>query len=258
MKIDFSETFPHLSKAPIVEAVIDFRALPTVPCEQSQFEAYFKQEFTDYPAFQVHNRHNFHLKTAPTGQPEAAQPTSWWHGLAFHSSDKLRIVQCQRDGFSYSRLQPYDAWDSFAGEALSLWKKYSAFTKPIEIQRVGVRFINRIVTRPEWKNLQDYLVNAPQALEAEALPLVGFLHNNTYFVPEHNYLINLNLALQPADGINPVPAIIVDTDVLTTNPLSLADATETKLETKLSEMRWLKNKIFFASLTSKLIESLKI
>jgi uncharacterized protein (TIGR04255 family) len=253
MKIDFSETFPHLSKAPIVEAVIDFRALPTVPCEQAQFETYFKQEFTEYPAFQVYNRQKFQLKANPSGQPEAGQTESWWQGVAFYSSDKTRVVQCQRDGFSFSRLQPYDTWDSFAGEALGLWKKYSSLTKPVEIQRVGVRFINRIVTRPEWKNLQDYLVNAPQALEAEALPLVGFLHNNTYFVPEHNYVIILNLALQPADGVNPVPAIIVDTDVLTTNPLSLADA---KLETKLSEMRWLKNKIFFASLTSKLIESL--
>lgn len=255
MKIDFSEIFPPLSKAPIVEAVIDFRALPTIPCEQAQFETYFKQEFTDYPAFQIHNQHNFQLKANTGGQPEAGQPTSWWQGLAFHSSDKLRVVQCQRDGFSFSRLQPYDSWESFAGEALTLWEKYSAITKPIEIQRVGMRFINRIVTRPDWKNLQDYLVNAPQPLGAGALPLVGFLHSNTYFVPEHNYLINLNLALQPADGMNPVPAIIIDTDVFTTNALTLADA---KLETKLSEMRWLKNKVFFGSLAPQLIESLKL
>jgi uncharacterized protein (TIGR04255 family) len=255
MKIDFSETFPHLSKAPIVEAVIDFRALPTIPCEQAQFEIHFKKEFSDYPAVQVHNRHNLQLKANASGLPEAGQSTTWWQGLVFNSTDKLQVVQCQRDGFSFSRLEPYDTWDSFAGEALKLWGKYSALTKPVEIQRVGVRFINRIVTKPEWKNLQDYLVNAPQALGADTLPLAGFLHSNTYFVPEHNYLINLNLALQPADGVNPVPAIIVDTDVFTTNAVIL---TEAKLKTKLTEMRWLKNKIFFGSLTPKLIESLKI
>lgn len=129
MKIDFSETFPHLSKAPIVEAVIDFRALPTIPCEQGQFEAYFKKEFSDYPAFEIRKRHNFQLKANPDGQPGAAQSTSWWQGLAFRSSDKLRVAQCQRDGFSFSRLQPYDEWNSFAGEALRLWKKYSTLTK---------------------------------------------------------------------------------------------------------------------------------
>ena len=255
MKIDFSETFPHLSKAPIVEAVIDFRSLPTIPCEQAQFEQHFKTEFQDFPLVQIHNQLNYHLKAKPDGQPEQVQSTSNWQGLVFHSSDKKRVVQCQRDGFSFSRVQSYDDWDSFAGEALGLWNKYSSLTKPSEIQRVGVRFINRIVTRPEWKNLQDYLVNAPQPLGADTLPLVGFLHSNTYFVPEHNYLINLNLALQPADGANPVSAIIVDTDVFTTNALILAEA---KLETKLGEMRWLKNKVFFGSLTPKLIESLKL
>lgn len=253
MKIDFSETFPHLSKAPIVEAVIDFRALPTVPCDQAQFETFFKSEFKDFPQVQVHNQVNYQLNAKPDGQPEPVQATSNWHGLVFHSADKRKVVQCQRDGFVFSRVQSYDDWDVFAGEALSLWGKYAALTKPIEIQRVGVRFINRIVTRADWKNVQDYLLNAPQAMGAGSLPLVGFLHNNTYFVPEKNYLINLNLALQPADGVNPVPAIIVDADVFTTNPMGLADG---MLEIKLAEMRWLKNKVFFGSLTQQLIESL--
>jgi uncharacterized protein (TIGR04255 family) len=254
MKIDFSETFPHLSKAPIVEAVIDFRALPTVPCEQAQFETYFKREFSDYPTAQIQNRHNFELKANLGGQPEAVQPTSWWQGLVFQSSDKLRVVQCQRDGFSFSRLPPYDVWDSFAGEALSLWKKYAALTKSIEIQRVGVRFINRLILKPEWPKLDDYLINAPRSIAENALPLAGFFHSYTFFIPDNNYLVNLNLALQPADGVNPTAAIIVDTDVFTTNAIS---STENILETKLIEMRWLKNKIFFATLTQKLIESLK-
>ena len=97
-----------------------------------------------------------------------------------------------------------------------------------------MRFINQIVTKPEWSNLTDYLTNAPQPSGSGSLPLVGFFHSNTFFVPDRNYLINLNLALQPADGVNQMPAIIVDTDVFTTNALNLAD---TRLESKLGEMR---------------------
>lgn len=255
MKFDFSEQFQNLLHAPVVEAVIDFRAKPTIPCDQAQFETYFKTEFQNFPMVQVHNQLNYQLKAKAHGQPEPAQATSSWHGLVFQSSDKLRIVQCQRDGFSFSRLQPYDSWDLFAGEALALWQKYATLTKPLEIQRLGVRFINRVVVKPEWPNLGDYLVNPPQPLVGGALPLAGFFHSNTFFVPDHNYLINLNLALQPADGANPTAAIIVDTDVFTTNALNL---TENTLEIKLGQMRWLKNKIFFASITQKLIESLKV
>ncbi len=255
MKFDFSEQFQNLLHAPVVEAVIDFRAKPTIPCDQAQFETYFKTEFQDFPMVQVHNQLNYQLKAKADGQPEPAQATSSWHGLVFQSSDKLRIVQCQRDGFSFSRLPPYASWDLFAGEALALWQKYATLTKPSEIQRLGVRFINRIVMKPEWPDLEDYLTNAPQPLAGGAFPMVSFFHSNTFFVSDRNYLINLNLALQPAGGANPTSAIIVDTDVFTTNALNLAENT---LDIKLKEMRWLKNKIFFASLTSKLIESLKV
>jgi len=254
MKLDFSEEFPLLAHAPIVEAVIDFRAKPSVPCDQAQFETYFKIEFQGFPTIQIQNLLNYHLNAGPGDQPEPAQASKSWQGLVLKSSDQLRVAQCQRDGFSFSRLKPYDQWETFVEEALSLWNKYASLTKPPEIQRLGVRFINRIVIRPEWPLLGDYLIDAPQSLAGMGLPLVNFLHNNTFEVPEHNYFINLNLALQPSDGTNPSPAIIVDTDVATTNTLNL---TENKLESKLEEMRWLKNKFFFASLTKKLIESLK-
>ena len=242
MKFDFTEEFQKLSHSPIVEAVIDFRAKPSVPCDQAGFETYFKTEFHDFSALKIQN------------QFEPTQPRGHWQGLVFYSSGNLKIVQCQRDGFSFSRLQPYDNWEAFAGEALSLWEKYARLTKPVEIQRLGVRFINRIVVKPEWPLPGDYLVNAPQSLNGTDFPLASFLHNNTYSVPEHNYLINLNLASQPAEGANLTPAIIIDIDVFTTNTMTWP---ERKLEMKLKEMRWLKNKIFFDSLSAKLLKSLQ-
>lgn len=254
MKLDFSEQFPQLAHAPIVEAVIDFRAKPTVPCEQAAFEAYFKNEFKDFPTFQIQNQLNYHINTATAGQTEPTQAISSWQGLIFQSTDKLRIAQCQKDGFAFSRLAPYEQWDSFVGEALSLWRKYVHLTKPLEIQRMGVRFINRIVIKPEWLRLRDYLTDAPESLAGMEIPLVRFMQGNTFLAPDHNYLINLNLVFQPTDGATPTPAIIVDTDVSTTQALNFA---ENKLDAKLKEMRWLKNKFFFASLTPKLIESLK-
>ena len=253
MKIDFSETFPHLSKAPIVEAVIDFRALPTTPCEQGQFEAYFRKEFTDFPAFQVHNQVNYHLKAQSGNQPEVVQPTSWWQGLAFHSADKLRIAQCQRDGFSLSRLPGYPKWEEFASEALNLWSKYAALTKPIEIQRIGVRFINRIPIPVHAGDLSDYLINAPKAWDSFPVPFASFVHSDTFSVPDTNYLIHVVRALQPPDTTSDLPAIILDTDISTRSPSS----TDPKvLETRLREMRWLKNKVFFASIAKKLQDSL--
>jgi uncharacterized protein (TIGR04255 family) len=253
MKIDFSEPFPHLTKAPIVEAVIDFRALPTVPCEQSQFETYFRKEFSEFPAFQVHNKLNYHLKAQAGKHPETVQPTSLWQGLAFHSSDKLRIAQCQRDGFSLSRLPSYPKWEEFVTEAMSLWGKYAALTKPVEILRIGVRFINRIPISAQAGNLSEYLMNAPKSWDSFPIPFASFVHSDTFSVPDTNYLIHVVRALQPPDPTSDLPAIILDTDVSTRTPSPIDT---NALEGKLQEMRWLKNKVFFASITKKLQDSL--
>ena len=254
MKFETTEKFPHLRKAPIVEAVIDFRAKPTVQCEQKQFETYFKSEFKDYPAVQIHNQVNYHLKPGAVEAPELAKATSSWRGLAFHSADKLKIAQCQLDGFSFSRLAPYEHWEAFEEEALQLWQKYCALTKPVEIERIGVRFINRIEIDSQGGDLGNYLVNAPRSWDSFPVPFAGFMHSDTFSVPDTNYLIHVIRALQPGDAISVKPAIILDADIFTQTPQKIDDGL---VKTKLAEIRWLKNKIFFASLASGLLESFK-
>jgi len=102
--------------------------------------------------------------------------------------------------------------------------------------------------------LKEYLVDAPKSWDSFPIPFAGFVHSDTFSVPDTNYLIHVIRALQPPDVTSEWPAIILDTDISTRTPSPINDET---LETKLHEMRWLKNKIFFASLTQKLIESLK-
>lgn len=254
MKIDLTEKFPHLSRAPIVEAVIDFRAKPTAQSEQKQFEEYFKAQFQGFPAVQIHNQVNYQLKLGAAEMPDPAKATTSWHGLVFHSADKLKIAQCQRDGFSFSRLAPYEQWEAFEGETIQLWNKYCVLTKPVEIERIGVRFINRIEIDGKGGDLSDYLVNAPRSWDSFPVPFAGFMHSDTFSVPDTNYLIHVIRALQPGDAISVKPAIILDTDIFTQTPQKVDDAL---VKIKLAEMRWLKNKIFFASLAPRLLESFK-
>jgi uncharacterized protein (TIGR04255 family) len=252
MKIDFLETFPHLPHAPIVEAIIDFRARSTTSCEQGQFETYFKKEFPDYPTIGVTSNTTYQFNA---GTPNQSQASVSWHGLTFYSADKSRIAQCQKDGFSLSHLPPYPHWDKFSDEALVMWEKYKVLTKPMEIQRIGVRFINRIPITNAASKLDEYLIDAPKTWVSFPLPMAGFVHSDTFLIPSTNYVAHVIRALQPADAITNLPAIILDTDVSTLSPMPLNDQ---MLRTKLKEMRWLKNKIFFASLPPKLLHSFGI
>ena len=254
MKIDFSETFPHLPRAPIVEAVIDFRAKPTVPCQQEQFEKHLKAQLPDYPTIEPQRQFQFHLK-AKSGKPlESSSSDLGWHGLVLRSLDKLQVAQFQKDGFSFNRLQPYQQWELFQAEALRLWQIYRELTQPAEIQRVGVRFINRMVFPTEGIRLDEYLVTPPQPPSSFPLSLAGFFHHDTFVVPDSIYVIQVIRTTQPPEGAPPKVPVILDIDVFTNSPLELGVGV---LEAKLPEMRWLKNKVFFANISPKSLELFK-
>ena len=157
--------------------------------------------------------------------------------------------QFNRDGFVFSRLEPYPDWSSFSDEGLSLWRIFKEIAQPVQINRAGLRFINRIELPPENPRLDEYIKSAPEPPQNLDLPFLGFMHHETLAVPEHPYAINLIRTIQPPQGeTGKGMGLIFDIDVFTIKPL---DLDETGLARILEEMRWLKNKVFFGSITEK-------
>lgn len=248
MNINFSETFPHLSRAPIVEAVIDLRAKPSVQWQQEGFQKFLKEKLPDYPTTQYQRLSQLEFKTEPGKPPEQRVVDLGCTGLLFRPQDKLQVAQFQKEGFAFSRLTPYQKWELFMAEALRLWKIFVEVARPVAIQRIGVRFINRMTFPADAFNLDEYLVGSPQPKSTLGFLRAGFLYSDTLVVPETNYSVNLIRTIQPAQGTPPSIPIILDIDVFTTAVAELVDA---DIEKRLTEMRWLKNKIFFGNITEK-------
>lgn len=252
-QIDLTESFPPLSHAPIVEAVIGVTARAESAWEESAILEQFKQRLPEYPSVSSHREIRHEFKVAADAQPEQAVHDMGWRGLRCESADKLHIVQFNRDGFSFSRLTPYQSWDQFYQEGLRLWALYNDVAQPTEIQRIGLRFINRIEFSQDKVNLEDFLENPPKLPRGMDVPFEGFLHHNTLAVPGHPYGINVIQTIQPSQGADASWGVILDIDVFTTEPLVNQDL----LEQHLTKMRWLKNKVFFGSITSKTLELIK-
>ena len=161
LKIDVAEPFPHLEHAPIVEAIIEIRVRVESPWEESALREQLKAKLPSYPKVisQSEFRHELKMKT---GQPpEQSFHDLGWKGLRLQSADDRYIAQFNREGFIFSRLQPYESWDQFKEEAMRLWNVYAELAKSLEVQRLGVRFINRITLPPGEVRLDDYLVVPP-------------------------------------------------------------------------------------------------
>ena len=253
VKINPHEEFPHLRNAPIVEAVIDFRARAETGWTESRITEALKTLLPDYPKRLSMSGFQHEFTLGPGAVPEGTRMETGWVGLRCQTEDGLHVAQFNRDGFMFARLRPYDQWEQLVGEGLRLWKLFVEIAEPSEIQRMGLRFINRISLPPGDNRIEDYLEPAPAEVRDVELPFQHFFHQDTFGVPGYPYAVRLVRTIQPQQGPDPQSSgIILDIDVFTTQPFEPDPQT---IEQRLTEMRWLKNKMFFGSVASKALEA---
>ena len=189
--------------------------------------------------------------------PTGLRPTmssSYWQGVRIGPGPRPEIIRFSRDFFGYSRLFPYENWDAFFQQTMHFLAIYIRIAQPGIAQRIGLRFVNRI-PMSQSLNLEEYLTSPPADTSGLDLPISGFLYHVNFQTPSYPYAINFSRTLQQTpDSVKEPPAVILDIDVFTLSPTSVD---EKSIEGHLRRMRWLKNKVFFGSITADLQERLR-
>jgi len=174
-------------------------------------------------------------------------------GYQFSSADEKYVAQFRRDGFSFSRLAPYTSWEDAFGRAATLWKLFYELSHPIEVSRIAVRTINRILLPVPVSDLSKYLTAPPSVPPGTPNELLGFLTQLLVTDRATNILSNIIQTVEQGPRTTHI-SIILDTDVYLERPFQPADATLLK---QFNALRHLKNLIFFRSLTPEMIETFK-
>jgi uncharacterized protein (TIGR04255 family) len=253
LNINLAESFPRLTHAPIVEAVMEVRARAEAPWDEAEITRRLEAELPDYPFKRSAREFQDQVKFGLEGPSEASRRDLGWKGCWCQSQDKLHITQFNREAFTFSRVGQYDTWEQFRAEAVRLWQLHRRLAQPTEVQRLGLRFINRVEIL-DGARLEDFLHAFPQTPRDLDLPFSTFLHRDTFVVPGRPYAINRVQTVQHGAGPGKSAGLILDNDVYTTQPFPLEGDV---LEQRLAEMRWLKNKFFFGSITRELLERLR-
>jgi uncharacterized protein (TIGR04255 family) len=123
---------PHYPSAPILEAVLDFRVatLPAAAIDAIQ------QLGPDLGASYTRSER---LKAGRISRSTFSDAD----GMAYASDDGKHVVQARLDGFSFSRLAPYDRWETFIAEARRTWDAYEGrVLRGRQILGFSVRYIN--------------------------------------------------------------------------------------------------------------------
>jgi len=232
--------------APIIEALLDFRVLPRDNLDISDLKEFGKEISDKFPDFQIQT----HLSGEVNLGDEAIAISTSTLGYAYISPDESRIAQVQVGGFSFSKLKPYEGWNILFDEFRSLWSLYLKVAQPAAVERVAVRFINKISV-PSSENMEpsDFLGFHPTT--PKTLGDISEFFMRT--INKHPTLPDIrSIVIVASDDTGECPQIVFDIDAFLPN-LSI-DPNSQQLWDILLQLREYKNDLFFGSITP-LLES---
>lgn len=235
-------TSPLYNRPPIIEAVIQIRV--SADADQRAFEAIAHKLKREYPHQQP--LQNFQVTIGNTGANVAVSQEA--HGIRVASLDQTDILLIEKRGITAARLPIYTGWETLRDNTRSAWQIWKAETPRHPIERVGVRYINRIdipFAAPAII-LGQYLTIAPNAAPVTQSPMTTFTTQIAF--PTINPLWTATITTTTL-GQTVLPnfhSLVLDIDIARTAKIMINDA---DLWSMIDEARGLKNDLFERCIT---------
>jgi uncharacterized protein (TIGR04255 family) len=178
----------------------------------------------------------------------AYDPRATSIGVRLHSPDERYVALLSIEGFTLSRLEPYQSWEDLLREALPLWQRYVQCLGPGTITRIATRYINNL--RLPSTDLELYLDLLPRLPQGLPTAISGFLQRYVLQDAQTEATVLLTEALPESSPGPPVP-LILDIDAFRHARFSIGEEAAWRY---LEQLRVLKNRAFFACLTEAAVQ----
>lgn len=240
------ERHPHLSRAPIREALLDIRVRPRPGLESDQLRELIEVLRPEFPKSSERRRMSVEFGTSP---PRQERRDLGIDAIVLKSDDELSVCQLRESGFTFNRIAPYESWGRMFPVAMKSWTAFRKLTEPLEISRLAVRYINSIPCPATMRSVEEVLTAGPSIPTGVSSTLSAFLTRVTMHDDRRDVSANVVQALEL--GADRGASIILDIDAF--SQLALPVDSE-RIEGTFERLRDYKNEIFFGSLTEATIE----
>lgn len=239
----------HFPNAPITEALIDIRVKLPPQSDLAKLAVFHDAIKQRYPAKQerVSWRGHIEVKASPVAQVSQSA-AGGPDGYLFTSLDGRQVVQARLDGFTFSRLKPYDKWETLRDEARELWQHYMRIASPENVTRVSLRYINRIEIPLPMRDFKEYILTTPEIAPDLPQGLGSFFMRLVIPDAQTQAVAVVTETVEPIDESSNQLPLIFDIDVFR---MAAFDLQGKALWETLDQLHDLKNDIFFKSITPK-------
>ncbi|MFZ0255781.1 MAG: TIGR04255 family protein [Gammaproteobacteria bacterium] len=240
----------HLSNAPIKEALIDIQVALSGALATEALDSKYERLASDYPKHETLQRGEFGLHYSE-GQPTKAAISHSLVGYRYTSQDGKHVVQFRRDGYTFSRLEPYHTWEEMKEEAARLWQAYVEAATPSVITRIATRYVN-VMELPLPTELAQYLTAPPAIPLGLNQELSGFFSRVEIREPSIKARGIITQVLE--SGREDYASVVLDIDVFMTRQFEVENDEHWQC---LDKLRDFKNTVFFKSITQTAAEQFK-
>lgn len=237
---------PHLNRAPIREAVIDIAIaprvdLPVIAATADRLMSFFEKRSDIWEATIGLQFDEAGTHTHKSGSSKV--------GVRFDSSAPPHVLQCRTNGFTFSRLTPYEDWNQVREAAKPYWALYSESVAPCKVTRLAVRYINALRLPLPSQDFAEFLTATPQVPSELPQTVTGFLQRVVMTTDSYSAVVTQSLENVLPDQQQFV--VVLDIDVWRSVALTPQDPSVWDV---LDELRNRKNEIFFSHLTEKAVD----
>ena len=239
-------SWPHLPKAPITEALIDIRVRLPADTSIGTLAAFRDAIRNDYPTCRERRRWRGKLHASDKGTLTVEADSEEPDGYLLTSADGRQVVQARLDGFTFSRLKPYQDWERLLDTARSLWAPYRQVVQPTLITRIALRYINRMEL-PLPLDFKEWILTQPEVAPTLPQGLSGFFVRLNIPFEDPEGFVNLTQAVEPGEYSQHVP-LIFDIDAFLPGRF---DPDDDSMWDRFGDLQTIKNTVFFGSITDR-------
>lgn len=148
-------------------------------------------------------------------------------------------------------MAPYPGWEHLRDHENSVWQKWKAETPRHPIERIGVRFINRIdvpITDDDSIAVPDYLNFCPNAAPITHEAMLNFLLRVTVPTYDSQWTANITTTTLGSTQIPKHHSLLLDIDIFRTADIPIRDDV---LWPMIDTARLIKNDLFERCITDR-------
>jgi uncharacterized protein (TIGR04255 family) len=229
------------ARPPVVEAVVGITF--TDPVTDAALATVDRRFGKHYPVHQPADNISFVLDAVIQNGKSISHNAqkSVVHGHRRSTVEMDEVSTLQPNAIAVAQLAPYKGWDAFIARVERDLGLYRRSTKFREIQRIGVRYINRIDLPAEGNVIEQekYLNVYPQVPDGLG-PMLSYSMEASFSLDDIGCVATLRTMPMPSPTLGHA-SFVIDLDVFAANNLPQSDAAVMSL---LNNIRTEKNRIF--------------